>query len=98
MVHRPPPAQTGLEPRRKERAMQNLEGRLRHAVALLLVPVLAAVAVLISVGDVSAQAADPLAVVQRFIAARNAGDVAGAMALVADDIRFAGGPICTPEQ
>src|SRR5262245_53939929 len=61
----------GLEPRRKERAMQNLGGRLRNAAALLLVTVLAAVAVLTSAVDVSAQAADPPSVVLRFIAARN---------------------------
>ena len=88
----------GREPRRKERAMQNLWGRLCNAAALLLVTALAAVAILTSAVDASAQAADPSSVVQRFVAARNAGDVAGAMALVADDIRFVGGPVCTPEQ
>ena len=62
----------------------------------VVVAVLALVAFVVSAERVSAQAADPLSVVQHFIDARNAGDVAGAMALVADDMRFVGGPICTP--
>jgi len=43
-----------------------------------------------------AAADDPATVVQRFIAARNRGDVAATLALVTDDIRFVGGPDCTP--
>lgn len=43
-----------------------------------------------------AAADDPATVVQRFFDARNHHDVAGALALVADDIRTVGGPSCTP--
>jgi limonene-1,2-epoxide hydrolase len=81
--------------------MENLCGRPSRAAWRVLVPVLALGAFLVAAVGVAAQAAqatDPLAVLQRFVAARNAGDVAGAMALVADDIRFVGGPVCTPEQ
>ncbi len=42
-----------------------------------------------------AAADDPATVLQRFIEARNRGDVAGALALVTDDFRFVGGPFCT---
>ncbi len=43
-----------------------------------------------------AAADDPLTVVQRFFDARNRYDVAAAAALVTDDLRFVGGPNCTP--
>ncbi len=39
-----------------------------------------------------AAADDPATVLQRFTAARNRGDIAGAIALLADDIRFVEGP------
>ena len=42
-----------------------------------------------------AAADDPATVFQRFIDTRNHGDVAGALALVTDDIRLIGGPRCT---
>jgi hypothetical protein len=62
------------------------------------VPILAFVAFLFSVAGASAQPTDPFSVLQRFLDARNAGDVAGAMALVADDIYQVGGPACTLAQ
>ncbi len=45
-----------------------------------------------------AAADDPATVLQRFNDARNRGDIAGAIALVANDIRFVGGPFCTPDR
>ncbi|HEV2121521.1 MAG TPA: nuclear transport factor 2 family protein [Chloroflexota bacterium] len=39
---------------------------------------------------------DPATVLQRFIDARNRGDIAATLALVTDDVRFVGGPQCTP--
>jgi SnoaL-like domain len=47
-----------------------------------------------------AQGTDPAALVraavERFVDARNRGDVAGMLALVTDDVRFIGGPVCPP--
>src|SRR5439155_524673 len=43
----------------------------------------------------AAAAEDPATVFRRFIDLRNQGDVAGALALVTDDIRVIGGPRCT---
>src|SRR5215210_7829248 len=43
----------------------------------------------------AAAAEDPATVFRRFIDLRNRGDVAGALALVTDDIRVVGGPRCT---
>ncbi len=52
---------------------------------------------LMAVAPVAA-ADDPATVLQRFNDARNRGDIAGALALVANDIRFVGGPFCTPDR
>jgi ketosteroid isomerase-like protein len=78
--------------------MRNTEGRPSSAARLVVVAVLALVAVLVSAAGVAAQATDAPSVVQRFLEARNAGNVAGTMALVADDVRFVGGPFCTPDK
>jgi hypothetical protein len=43
--------------------------------------------------NVSAQS-DPVSVLEQFIGARNQADEPGAMALVADDIRYVGGSAC----
>ncbi len=61
-------------------------------VALLLTMLLAVLPASLAV----AAADDPATVVQRFFDARTRGDVQGALALVADDIRLVGGPRCTP--
>lgn len=61
-------------------------------VALLLMTLLAALPVSLSV----AAADDPATVFQLFTDARNRGDVAGALALVTDDVRTIGGPSCPP--
>lgn len=61
----------------------------------LVVSALVLVALLSAVPAVAAQD-DPVTVVQRFFDARNRYDVAGTLALVTDDIRFVGGPQCTP--
>lgn len=76
--------------------MRTTNSRASGVRGLGLVMVLALVAFLVPVAGVSAQATDPLAVLQGFLAARNAGDVAGATALVAADVHFVGGPACTP--
>lgn len=44
-----------------------------------------------------AAADDPATVLQRFTAARNSGDFAGAIALLADTVRFVEGPTCSPD-
>ncbi len=44
-----------------------------------------------------AAADDPATVLQRFTDARNSGDVAGAIALLADTVRFVEGPSCSPD-
>ena len=62
---------------------------------LATVPVLLLLAALLPALAVAAQD-DPATVVQRFFDARNRYDVAGTLALVTDDIRFVGGPQCTP--
>ena len=62
-------------------------------VALLLLTMLLAV---LPASLAVAAADDPATVVQRFFDARTRGDVQGALALVADDIRLVGGPRCTP--
>jgi len=51
---------------------------------------------LMAVSPVAA-ADDPATVLQRFTAARNSGDFAGAIALLADTVRFVEGPICSPD-
>ena len=61
----------------------------------LVVPALALLALLGAAPMVAAQDA-PATVVQRFYDARNRYDVAATLALVTDDIRFVGGPQCTP--
>ena len=76
--------------------MRTINRRANGVRRLGIVIVLALGAFLVPVAGVLAQATDPLAVVQDFLAARNAGDVAGAAALVAADVRFVGGPACTP--
>ena len=76
--------------------MHNLASRPNHPVWPVVIAILAAIASLVPAVGVSAQTTDPLGVVQGFVDARNAGDVAGAMALVADDISFVGGLVCTP--
>jgi len=63
--------------------------------SLVTVPALVLLATLLTAIAVAA-ADDPATVFQRFIDARNAGDVAGALALVTDDIVFVGGPNCAP--
>src|SRR5215210_7801751 len=78
--------------------MQHTEGRPSSAARMVVVAVLALVAVLASAVGVAAQATDALSVVQRFLDARNAGNVEGTMALVADDMRYVGGPACTPDK
>jgi limonene-1,2-epoxide hydrolase len=62
----------------------------------LVVSVLALAAFLVSAVGVFAQTADPAAVLEQFLNARNNGDEAGAMALLADNISYVGGPVCTP--
>jgi hypothetical protein len=79
----------------KEVAMRNIGGRGSSATRLVVTAILAVGALLVSAVGASAQGADPLAVVQRFYDLRNAGNVAGSMALVADDVRLVGGPACT---
>ena len=59
--------------------------------SLLLAPVLALLAFLTGAVGASAQD-DPASVLQRFQDARNLGDVDGAMALVAPDLSYSGGP------
>ena len=71
--------------------MHHRASRLNHPAWPVVIAILAAVTLLVSVVGVSAQTTDPLGVVQRFVDARNGGDVAGAMPLVADDISFVGG-------
>ncbi len=44
-----------------------------------------------------AAADDPATLLQRFTDARNRGDIAGAVALLTDDVRFAEGPSCTAD-
>lgn len=63
--------------------------------SLLLAPVLALLAFLTGAVGASAQD-DPASVLQRFQDARNLGDVDGAMALVAPDLSYSGGPACPP--
>ncbi len=62
-------------------------------VALLLTTVMAVLPVALGV----AAADDPATVLQRFTDARNRGDVAGAIALLADNVRFVEGPTCSPD-
>ena len=78
--------------------MHHRASRLNHPAWLVVIAILAAVTLLASVVGVSAQTTDPVGVVQRFVDARNGGDVAGAMPLVADDISFVGGLVCTPDR
>ncbi len=59
------------------------------------VAVVLTLAVLLLAARGAAAAEDPATVFRRFIDARNQGDVAGALALVTDDIRVIGGPRCT---
>lgn len=75
--------------------MRTTKSRASGVRGLGLVMALALAAFFVSVAGVSAQATDPLAVLQGFLAARNAGDVAGATALVAANVYFVGGPACT---
>jgi len=52
---------------------------------------------MLMVGSSVAAADDPATVLQRFTAARNSGDIAGAIALLADTVRFVEGPSCSPD-
>jgi len=61
-------------------------------VALMLTMLLAVLPASLAV----AAADGPATVVQRFFDARNRYDIEGTLALVTDDIRFVGGPACTP--
>lgn len=49
---------------------------------------------LLMAGSPVAASDDPATVLQRFTAARNSGDVAGAIALLADTVREQGGGVC----
>ncbi len=62
-------------------------------IAVLLTMLMAALPVAFGV----AAADDPATVLQRFNDARNRGDIAGAVALLTDDVRFAEGPMCTAD-
>jgi hypothetical protein len=62
----------------------------------VLTPLAALLALLVSGVGASAQS-DPVYVLQSFQDARNVGDLDGAMALVADDMSYIGGPACPPE-
>jgi uncharacterized protein YbaA (DUF1428 family) len=57
-------------------------------------PVVAFVGLFVPALSVSAQADDPLSILQQFVAARNQGDEPGAMALVAEGISYVGGSAC----
>jgi hypothetical protein len=59
-------------------------------------PLAALLALLVSSVGASAQS-DPVSVLHSFQDARNVGDLDGAMALVADDMRYVGGPACPPD-
>jgi uncharacterized protein YbaA (DUF1428 family) len=61
---------------------------------LFVVLIVAFVGLLVPVLNVSAQADDPMLILQQFVDARNQGDEPGAMALVADDISYVGGSAC----
>ncbi len=70
--------------------------RLRNGLlsALMLILLVAVLPASLAVAAVD----DPATVLQRFIEVRNRGDVAETLALVANDIRFVGGPFCTPDR
>lgn len=72
-----------------------MKRRTLAAPALGLMVLATLVGALVHVPTVAAQE-DPASVLRRFIDARNRGDVAGTLALATDDIRFVGGPQCTP--
>jgi hypothetical protein len=57
-------------------------------------PFVAFVGLFVPALGVSAQADDPMSILQQFVDARNRGDEPGAMALVADDISYVGGSAC----
>src|SRR5687767_2363128 len=61
---------------------------------LVMLPILLLLATPISA--VAAAEDDPATVVQRFFDARNRYDIDATLALVTDDVRFVGGPYCTP--
>jgi hypothetical protein len=63
---------------------------------LVSAPVAAVFALLASSLGASAQS-DPVSVLQSFQDARNVGDLEGAVALVADDMSYVGGPVCPPD-
>jgi hypothetical protein len=61
---------------------------------LFVLLVVAFVGLFVSALSVSAEADDPMSIVQQFVDARNRGDEQGATALVADRLSYAGGPAC----
>ena len=64
--------------------------------ALFLTPVVALIGLTVWTATASAQE-DPALVLLRFQDARNRGDMESAMALVAPDLVYIGGPTCPPE-
>ena len=64
--------------------------------ALFLAPVVALIGLILWTAIASAQE-DPASVLLRFQDARNRGDMESAMALVAPDLVYIGGPTCPPE-
>jgi hypothetical protein len=60
---------------------------------MVVIPAVALVALFVPALSVSAQA-DPVSILQQFVDARNQADETGAMALVADDMRYVGGAAC----
>jgi hypothetical protein len=60
---------------------------------MVVIPAVALVALFVPALSVSAQA-DPVSILQQFVDARNQADETGAMALVADDMRYVGGVAC----
>jgi hypothetical protein len=60
---------------------------------LFVLPVVALVALFVPTLSVSAQA-DPVSILQQFVDARNQADETGAMALVADELRYVDGSAC----
>jgi hypothetical protein len=71
------------------------KGRIMHR-PLFLAPVVALIGVIVWTAIASAQE-DPASVILRFQDARNRGDMESAMALVAPDLVYIGGPICPAE-
>ncbi len=67
--------------------------RLRNSLLSALMLILLVAVLPASLGVAAAD--DPATVLQRFVEARNRADVAGTLALVADDFRFVGGPFCS---